>query len=187
MKYLSVPVVCGLALLGGAAALPAQDKGGQGNLVIIDGLKSQAPTGWKAEKPANRLRSHQFLLPRVKGDSDDALLVIFPDQTRPAEKALTRWQELFEPPSGKTLEEVTRVNKAKAGKADLTFLDVHGTYLDLPRPLAPKNQAKRRPDYRMVAVFFDTPEGAHLIRLIGPERTVEEHRKGFEDWVKGFK
>src|SRR3954447_5121322 len=85
-------------LLAGVTALPAGDKKGEDGPVVVelDGLKSKAPADWQKQKPANRLRSHQFKLPKVQGDADDAELSISPQQRGPAEKRIETWKDLFE-------------------------------------------------------------------------------------------
>jgi hypothetical protein len=39
----------------------------------------------------------------------------------------------------------------------------------------------------MLAVHFDAPENIYHIKLVGPARTVEMYKKGFDDWLKAFK
>ena len=39
----------------------------------------------------------------------------------------------------------------------------------------------------MLAVQFEGPENIYHVLMRGPEKTVAEHKKGFETWVKGFK
>ena len=55
----------------------AQKDGKDGTVVDLDGLKAKAPTSWKEEKPANKMRFAQFRLPTAQDDKDDAELVIF--------------------------------------------------------------------------------------------------------------
>jgi hypothetical protein len=181
MKYLMPLVVLAVACAARAGDEP------KGTVVELDKLKSQAPGDWKSEKPSNNLRSHQFKLPHVKGDPEDAELAILPDAKPPAEEAIKRWQDMFLPPEGEKIEDVSKIEKFMVGKVKVTYLDLHGTYIKLPRPLAPKKDGKPLPGYRMLAVFFDGPGGAHTIRLIGPETTVEEHKAAFDKWLKNFK
>src|SRR4051794_31952221 len=63
-----------------------------GTEVTLDGMKAVAPANWKAEKPANRLRSYQFKLPRAAGDTEDAELFIMPDIQGTAEQNFARWK-----------------------------------------------------------------------------------------------
>ncbi len=60
------------------------------------------------------------------------------------------------------------------------MLDVSGTY----RGAGPKDQPQS--EYRMMAINY---EGNHpyQIRLTGPAKTVEKYKKGFDEWIKGFK
>jgi hypothetical protein len=159
----------------------------KGTIVKIDELQSRAPADWKAEKPANRLRSHQFRVPRAKEDKEDAELAILPNITGTPEKNIQRWKEMFVPPDNKTIEEVSRVETFQVGPAKVIYLDVSGTYLYKDRPFAPDSKAVPRLGYRMFAIMFETGEGSHLIRLVGPARTLTEHKKGFDDWLKSFR
>lgn len=154
--------------------------------VKIDNLQALAPADWKSEKPANRLRSYQFRLPRAKDDKDDAELVILPNLSGTNESNIARWKEMFLPPDGKTIEEVSKVTSSKAGAVKLTTLEVTGTYLYKDRPLSAKTPVPKA-NYRMFSVIFETDEGPSLIRLVGPAATVEHHRARFEAFLKSFK
>jgi hypothetical protein len=178
-------------LLCGSASGPAWAGGKKvdlkSNKVQLDSVEATAPADWKREKPANRLRSYQFRLPRAKDDPADAELAILPNVLGSAEDNIKRWKEMFEPPNGKKMEEASHVDKFKVGKSKVTALDIHGTYMEKDRPFAPKSSAKPRPGYRMLAVIFETDEGSHFIRVVGPARTVELHKKGFDEWLRAFK
>ena len=39
----------------------------------------------------------------------------------------------------------------------------------------------------MIGVIFESPGGPYFMTLIGPARTVEQHKKGFDEWLKNFK
>jgi hypothetical protein len=77
---------------------------------------------------------------------------------------------------------VAKVRKLKVRGAAVTYLDVRGDYKGIPG-----DPATPRENYRLLGVYFATPQGPYLIRLFGPADTVEFYRKGFEDWVKEFK
>lgn len=184
-------VIVGL-LLGWLAFVPAgaqeKKKDDLKSMVVdIDGLKSEAPKDWVREKPSNLLRSYQFRLPKADGDKEDADLGILPDVTGKDEDNIARYKKMFLPPEGKTLDDISKLEKLKAGGAKLTFLDVQGTYLKKQRPLDPDFKAVKMPNYRMFSVLFETKENTHLIRVIGPAKTVEQHKKAFDEWLKTFK
>ena len=71
-------------------------------VVTLASLKAAVPASWVPEKPANRLRAHQFRWLRVKEDKEDAELIIFPNITGSADENLERWKEMFLPPDDKT-------------------------------------------------------------------------------------
>jgi hypothetical protein len=179
----------GLAALAGAFAAgePAACADDKGTVVDLDGLKSQAPAEWKEEAPANQMRLAQFKLPHVKDDKQDAELVIFKGIGGGAKQNIDRWKGFFTPPEGKKIDDVAKVSEMKVGAADVTYLDVEGTYLFKTRPFDPNDKGEKRPDYRMLGVVFETKQNPYHIRLVGPAKTVAHYKDGFDKWLKNFK
>jgi hypothetical protein len=164
-----------LCLLLAVPATLAQEK------VTIDGLSSQAPAGWKNVPTTSQLRYKQFSVPRVGDDKLDGELIIFFFGTGSGggvSANLTRWKGMFE--NGKD-----KVDEFKAGDVKVTYLDITGTYLYKPNPMAPT--AEPRPNHRMLAAIFESPKGPYYIRFVGPEKTITENKKGFDEWLKNFK
>jgi hypothetical protein len=178
----------GLALLGltwGLGDVAARDE--KGTVVNLDGLKSAAPAAWKEEAPANKMRFAQFKLPKANGDKEDAELIIFKGFGGSAKDNVKRWKTQFIPPEGKKIDDVSKVEDLKISGANATYLDVAGTYLFKARPIDPDDKAEKRPDYRMLAVHFEGPKDVYHIKLVGPAKTVEHFKKGFDEWLKAFK
>jgi hypothetical protein len=173
------------ALALGVSAAQADDR--KGSVVELDGLRSQAPESWKEEEPANRMRYMQFRLPKVEGDKADAELVIFKGFGGSAKDNVKRWKDQFRPPEGKKIDDVAKVMEMKVAGAELTYLDVSGTYLFKARPVDPDSKAEPRPGYRMLAVHFEGPKTIYHIKLVGPAKTVEHYKAGFDQWLKAFK
>src|SRR5262249_27368179 len=98
-----------------------------------------------------------------------------------------RWQGMFEAPEGKKIDDVSKVEKMKVGDVDVTYLDVQGIYLYKFPPFDPNAKVQRKPDYRRLGVVFASKNGPYFITLTGPAKTVAEHKKGFDEWLKGFK
>lgn len=180
MRHTSALVVLALA----AAGLRAADKG---TVVDLDGLKSAAPSAWKEEPPSNQMRLAQFKLPKAKGDSFDVELIIFKNAGGSVRDNVSRWKGQFTPPEGKNIDDVSKVEEIKIAGRDATLLDVHGTYTYKQRPFDPADRGEKRPDYRMLAVQFQGPTNLYHIRLVGPAKTVEQYKQGFDDWLKNFK
>jgi len=191
MKGIACVLLFGWAALvwnGGSGPVQAQKKDDlKSNLVALENVKSMAPAEWKREKPANLLRSYQFRLTKVKDDKMDAEVAINPDVRGKADENIKRWQKWFLPPDGKTIDDVSKIEKVKLGKKEAHYLDVSGTYLYKERPNAPDSSAVPRPGQRMLAIYFDTGDNTYFIRMIGPADTVAHHKKGFDDWLKAFK
>jgi len=181
-----------LGLLGCAAllcaAVRADDKkdDGKGAIVDLGGMKSRAPAEWKVEEVTNRMRLQQFKLPKVKDDAQDAEVVIF-NLGGTVNDNINRWKTMFVPPEGKTIDDVAKVTKMDVGEAKMTYLDVSGTYKFKAAPFDPNSKEESRPNSRMLGVIVETPKSQFQIRLVGPAATVENYKKGFDEWLKNFK
>jgi hypothetical protein len=171
-----------LALPG--PGLWARDRN-RGEVVELGGLKSRVPAGWVEEKPDDPQVYKQYRLGAVGEDKEDARLTIHflgKENGDSAEKQVENWKAMFLPPEGKKLNNVAKVRKLDVRGATVTYLDVRGDYKGIPG-----NPATPRQNFRLLGVYFDTPQGPYLIRLFGPADTAKFYRKGFEDWVKVFK
>jgi hypothetical protein len=179
----AVLALTGLALLSVAAR--ADDKG---TVTEIDGLKSTAPAAWKA-KEATGSRVYYFVLPKEKGDKFDGELIVsyFMGQGGTVADNVKRWKAMITPPEGKTIEDVSKTEEYKVGKGKATVFDASGTYTHKARPFDPNEKGEKRENYRMIAVFLETPNGPYFIRVAGPANTIEAHKKEFDEWLKGMK
>jgi hypothetical protein len=181
-RLFAVAIGLGLGIFAQGLWVRAQE---QKEVVKLGKLESSVPTDWTEEKPDDPSCYKRYRLEAVGDDKEDARLTIhFPakEKRTSAAKQVGHWKALFLPPEGKRLADVAKVRELKVSGAAVTYLDVHGDYKGIPGdPLTP------RENYRLLAVYFPTPAGPYLIRLLGPADTVKFYRKGFEDWVKGFK
>lgn len=158
--------------------------------VTLDKMTSKTPASWKAEAPGNKFRAYQFSIPKAKGDDDNAELVIFffgPGGGGGVAENLKRWKETFEPPAGKSIDDVSKVETIKLPKAELTYLDVSGTLLEKFPPFDPKAKTVRKANFRRLAVVFDSENGPYFIRLTGPAETIAANKGDFDAWLKNFK
>ncbi|MBY0522522.1 MAG: hypothetical protein K2R98_03955 [Gemmataceae bacterium] len=171
-----------------AAESSAQDKKDEkGKVVELDGMKAAIPKEWKEEKPDNRMRFLQFRLPKVKDDKVDAELIIFKGLGGSPEANIKRWKEMFVPPAGKTLDDVSKVTDIKIGTVKAPYLDVTGTYKFKERPFDPASKVENRPGQRMLAIHYEGGDDAFHFRLVGPADTVANYKAGFEEWLKALK
>jgi gluconolactonase len=173
------------ALLAGFLAVGSAAAEEKGTVVDLDGIKSTTPASWQVEPPANKMRFAQF---RIKGkDGEDAELVIFKGLGGGVKQNVERWKGQFIAPEGKTIDDVSKVSEITLGGKKATRLDISGTYKFKAAPFDPNSKEERKPGYKMVAIYFDGPEDVYQIKLTGPAKTVDEHLKEFDDWIKAFK
>jgi len=156
--------------------------------VEIAGMKSKTPSDWKEEEATSSMRLTQFKLPKAEGDSEDAELIIFyfKGGSGSAEDNLKRQVAKFKPLDGKEKVEV-KVDKIKVGKVEAPYQDITGNYLKKSRPFDPNDKGKEMTNYRQLYVPLSTDSGDFYPTLIGPAKTVEKHKKAFEEWLKNFK
>jgi gluconolactonase len=183
LTVLASALACGTATADGDK--PVERKG---TVVTLDGVQSRTPSDWKEEESSNQMRVHQFKVPAAKGDKSDGELVIFFFGARAGTNAenIKRWKEQFVPPEGKTIDDVTKIETLKVGDREVTTVDIHGTYKFKAQPFNPNAKVELRPDYRLLTAIFEGKKGPYFIRFVGPAKTVGQHKKGFEEWLKGF-
>lgn len=192
MKIKHYGRIAGLLGCGAILFLVRLSHGGddKGVEVTLDNLKSRAPASWKAQKPSNKFRAYQFAVPMAEGDKKDAELVIFyfgPGSGGTVTDNIKRWKGQFQAPEGKDIDDVSKVEKKKVGKVDVTYLDISGTYLFKFPPFDPNAKTQKLSDYRRLGVYFDSENGPYFITLTGPAKTVAKHKRGFDGWLDGFK
>jgi hypothetical protein len=172
-------------LLASLAFTATAGEKGKGTKVTLDDVSSTTPASWKAIKlPRESMRFAQFRLSNAEGDKEVAEVVIF--KLGGGTKAnIARWKAQFAPPKGKTTDDVAKVSEIKIGGHKATQLDIRGTYK--APPFDPTYKGKMLEGFRLIAIQLEGPDNPYQIKLLGPEKTVEKHKKEFETWLKGFK
>ena len=80
------------------------------------------------------------------------------------------------------MREAAKVRELTVNGSSATYLDARGDYKGIPGDVATPRQ-----NYRLLGVYLETPKGAYVIRLFGPDQAVRVYRQEFENWVKAFK
>lgn len=185
-----------LAIIAAAIAAPlalfipanAQVKG---TSVELAGLKSMTPADWKVEPPSPKSvvpRLYTFRLAKVAGDTEDAELAIFlTPGGGSVEQNIERHIAKFEAPAGKKAEDIRKRSKVKVGPLDAAYLDIQGTFLKKFPPFDPNAKTTRVDNFRELYVVFESKEGLASFVLLGPAKTIEHHKKAFDEWIKNFK
>ena len=169
----SMVVVTGFAV--------AQDK--KGTTVELAGMKSTTPAEWKEETPSNNMRMAQFKLLKADGDTDDAELAffVFPGGSGTVKANLDRQTAKFVEEGRKD-----KVEKTKIGELDASYQDVSGTFKKKKFPMAPDFTPVE--GYRQLYVLFEAKDGKqYYMTLLGSAKTIEKHKKSFDEWLKNFK
>ena len=150
-------------------------------------LKATVPSTWKVEKPANRLRSHQFKLASPEKDLADAELIVLPESNPNPDKVFPGWKKTFEPPDGKTVDDITKTDKFTVGKATIHVLDITGIWNYRERPNDPKSKLEVKPEYRSIWMIVVIGDDAWHVRFSGPQKVVEKHLPEVMTWIKSLK
>lgn len=170
------------ALILMAAAVGADDKA----VVVKVGKRSAAvPASWASVKPSNRLRSHQFKLPAADATLPSGEVIVSPDSDPDPDKLFPRSKATFEPPEGKSVDDIAKMSKLEANGVTVHLLDVSGTWRYKEFPMAKKEE--RRPDWRVVWALVVADGTATQVRLSGPIPVVDKHYPAFETWLKSLK
>lgn len=160
----------------------------KGTLTELDGLKSRVPASWKQKETDGQMRRLHFVLPRERGDDYDGEFLVFyfgKGGGGGVEGNLARWKSMMTPPDGKSIDDVSKIEKAKAGTAPVTIVDVKGTYNYKAKPSDATGE--KRPDYRLIGIIIESPEGPYYVRITGPAKTIDAHKKGIDAWIKEMK
>ena len=179
---LSMRLLFALAVAALAAGARAEDKGAT---VEWGGVRSTTPAGWKEETPSNKMRLAQFKLAKEKGDPEDAELALFASPGGGSvEQNLERQVKKFE----LAKDAKPAVSKVKVGKEEATYQDLTGTLLKKFPPFAADAKVTRHENYRQIYVIFEGKDNnVYSLTLLGPAKTVEKHKKDFDEWLKNFK
>lgn len=150
-------------------------------------LRTRVPEGWIAEKPTSDMRVAQYKLPRVAGDEDDALLVIYyfgQGQGGSPQANIDRWINQMKQPDGQPSKEKAKSEMLTVNGLQVNTVDVLGNYSGGMSPdSAPVNS---KSIYRLRAAIVDTPRGSYFVKLTGPEKTVGHWNQAYGDYLNSF-
>ena len=151
------------------------------------GVQFDAPSGWPSNpKP---MRSANYTIPAAAGDSRDGELAVYyfgPGQGGGVEANVRRWLGQFLKADGSPLSGAD----ADRGEEEIrglrvTTLDVSGTYLFKPFPMAPR--ATPLPGYRMLAAIVQGPDAPIFFKLTAPAKTVSAAAPEFRKLIASLR
>ncbi len=154
------------------------------NRVMFSGYQSEHPESWR-KLQTNTPQNVGFLVEKVVGDSSEGIVAAqwFPKGHFNPDKFFQEQQGRFKPNEGSATINV-KTGTLKVNETDVTFQEIEGTLIDQPDAKTP---ATDKPFYRQISVLYQTQSGDTIwFTLQGPTRTVEQHRRGFQQWLESF-
>jgi hypothetical protein len=133
-------------------------------------LKVSVPKEWEKGQPSGMMRVAQWVLP---GPGGDAELVVFrfAGGAGGVEANIERWKGQFQPPEGKSLDDITKIEKVEAGDLKITHVDISGRFVAAVMPGAAEKHDES--DYRMLASIVEGSGDPFFFKATGPHKTLD--------------
>lgn len=150
----------------------------------LDELKVSVPVEWEKGHPRSTMRLAEFTLP---GPGGDAELVVyrFEGGAGDVEANIERWKGQFEPPEGKSMDELTKVEKRTHAELEITVMDVSGRYVAAVRPGAAAQHDEA--DYRMLTAIVEGSGDPFFFKAVGPKKTLDVWAEAYETMLASMK
>jgi hypothetical protein len=154
---------------------------GEGKLTIT------APAEWKKVQPKSRIIEYEFATKSATGDKEAGRVTIM-GAGGSVEDNIKRWIGQFSQADGSDTKDKAKVEKKTIGASEVHFVDLSGTYKDMPAGPFAGGKAIDRPDYRMLAAIVVTKSaGNYFVKFYGPAKTVAENEKAFKEMMESVK
>jgi hypothetical protein len=193
MRHLATIATVSITTFAATTILAADEKAdakSNSTISLADGkIDLAAPSGWVRKTPKVRFIDYEFAVPAEKGDGEDGRVTVM-GAGGSIEANIDRWVSQFSQPDGsQTKNQIAEADRKKTiAGLDVHFVDLAGTYKDMPRPFDPTSPAVERKDYRMLSAIVASPKlGNYFIKFYGPKQTVSAHAEEFRKMVDGIK
>lgn len=143
----------------------------------IAGLTFEAPAEFKVERPKSPIIEQEFSVPAAEGDERGGRLTVMTAGGTVAQN-IERWIGQFNSPDGGAVK--PKVEKKQAGRHEVHFVDLSGTFDDKPAPFAP---GVAREGYRMLGAIIPGARGAVYFKFYGPKATMAAHEAAFRQMI----
>ena len=151
------------------------------------GLTWTAPSGWKSEGP-RPMRAATYTTAAAPGDAEGGECVVNyfgAGQGGGVDANLKRWIGQFQAPGGGPADSLAKVSKKTINGVPVTLVDITGTYLFKPFPMAP--QATPKAGYRMLAAMAEGPQGTVFFKFTAPKKTTDAAESQFNGMIDSLK
>jgi hypothetical protein len=133
------------------------------------------------------MRVAQYKLPRVEGDGEDALLVVYyfgRGQGGSPQANIDRWINQIKQPDGASSKDKAKTGTMTVNGLQVSTVDVLGNYSGGMSP--DSTPADSKSIYRLRAAIVDTPKGSYFVKLTGPEKTVGHWDQAYTAYLNSF-
>lgn len=175
-----------------AKPAPAKPKPVEPQTLNLGGVSASIPGEWGTQPPIGQFRIAQYGIPKAGADTGNTLLLVFhfgKGGGGSVEDNVKRWIGMMQQPDGVDVRKITKRATLEKPKLRITTVELPGTYLDKPFPFSP--DITERPNYRMLAAIIETTdeagEGPFYLRMVGPTKTVEAAKPGWEKMITSLK
>src|ERR1043166_1248201 len=178
----------GSVAVGPSGAAPQASTSSAGTSQVPAGeVHYKAPDGWGVETPTSEMRRAQYKLPKVEGDGEDGMAVLYyfgPGQGGTTEANIDRWVNQVKQPDGSPSKDKAKTETSTVNGLKVTTVDVVGNYGGgMSTDSAPKDN---KSIYRLRGAVIETPKGSYFVKLTGPEKTVARWDQAFKDYINSF-
>jgi hypothetical protein len=150
-------------------------------------LRYKVPEGWVTEQPTSTMRVAQYKLPKVEGDPEDALLVLYyfgASQGGAVQANIDRWIGQMQQPDGSSSKDKAKTESRTVNGLKVTTVDLSGTFTAEMTPGS--GDRRNNANYRLRAAVIETPKGNYFAKLTGPSNTVAHWDAAFAEYLKSF-
>jgi hypothetical protein len=151
------------------------------------GLSWTAPASWKTEA-ARPMRAASYTIAAAAGDADGGECVVYyfgPGQGGSVEANIDRWIKQFTAPDGGPADKLAKRGEKMVSGVAVTTLDLTGTYLFKPFPMAPQGTPK--PGYRLLAAIVQGKDAPVFFKLTAPKKTADGAEAAFWKMIESLK
>lgn len=147
-------------------------------------IELTAPKRWEKIEPRFRMIDAEYQIPAVESEIAGRLTIMGAGGS--IEANMDRWKGQFIPPSGQTIDDISKVTKMKVAGQTVHLLDVHGTFNDRPPRL--QSGGTKRENYRMLAAIIETEKfGNYFVKFYGNKATVDKAEAEFKALLNSMK
>ena len=170
----------GAAYLGTLERVVAQE-GGPRKFTVSE-LEFSRPDSWRSIRPTSSMRKAQLSVPGLKGGEAGEVVFFYfgPGNAGGTEANINRWYRQFQEPASQLK---TRVETAKVGAIDVSFVHAEGTFMSGP----PVGRKVAKSGYGLLGAIVEAPKGFVFIKFTGPGDLVKAAEADFKTMVTAAK